>query len=203
MKSSKGLAVAALAVALGAFALPAQAVTVTIPDLNPGGYVFYGNGDVSVTYSGVTFTQSAALSNGNLYNVGSNYYIGPEATLSSQQQTVGVANILISLPVFTKSFSVDYGTFDGSDVTFLLSTGANITQTSVGGEGYTMTNVFDVGSGSPFNSVLITSPDYVLAINNITYGRVPEPATWAMMLVGFGGLAFAMRSRRKEAVATA
>ena len=32
---------------------------------------------------------------------------------------------------------------------------------------------------------------------------VPEPASWAMMLVGFGGLGVAMRSRRKTAVATA
>jgi hypothetical protein len=32
---------------------------------------------------------------------------------------------------------------------------------------------------------------------------VPEPATWAMMLVGFGGLGAAMRSRRKPAVASA
>jgi PEP-CTERM motif len=30
-------------------------------------------------------------------------------------------------------------------------------------------------------------------------GGVPEPATWAMMLVGFGGLGAAMRSRRKLA----
>lgn len=30
---------------------------------------------------------------------------------------------------------------------------------------------------------------------------VPEPATWAMMLVGFGGLGAAMRSRRKQATA--
>jgi hypothetical protein len=33
---------------------------------------------------------------------------------------------------------------------------------------------------------------------------VPEPATWAMMLIGFGGIGFMMRaSRRKGAVATA
>ena len=32
-------------------------------------------------------------------------------------------------------------------------------------------------------------------------GVVPEPATWAMMLVGFGGLGAAMRSRRRLAAA--
>jgi hypothetical protein len=30
-------------------------------------------------------------------------------------------------------------------------------------------------------------------------GAVPEPASWAVMLVGFGGLGVAMRSRRKQA----
>jgi len=29
-------------------------------------------------------------------------------------------------------------------------------------------------------------------------GAVPEPATWAMMLLGFGGIGAAMRRRRKE-----
>jgi hypothetical protein len=32
-------------------------------------------------------------------------------------------------------------------------------------------------------------------------GGVPEPSAWAMMLVGFGGLGIAMRSRRKLAAA--
>ena len=31
-----------------------------------------------------------------------------------------------------------------------------------------------------------------------TGGAVPEPATWAMMLLGFGGIGFAMRRTRKE-----
>jgi opacity protein-like surface antigen len=30
---------------------------------------------------------------------------------------------------------------------------------------------------------------------------VPEPATWAVMLVGFGGIGMAMRARRKTAIA--
>ena len=34
-------------------------------------------------------------------------------------------------------------------------------------------------------------------------GGVPEPATWAMMLVGFGGLGAVMRRRRNAASATA
>ena len=33
---------------------------------------------------------------------------------------------------------------------------------------------------------------------NLTSTTVPEPATWAMMLLGFGAVGFAMRSRRKE-----
>ena len=34
-------------------------------------------------------------------------------------------------------------------------------------------------------------------------GGVPEPATWAMMLVGVGMVGGAMRMRRKTALATA
>ena len=36
---------------------------------------------------------------------------------------------------------------------------------------------------------------------NSAVAAVPEPATWAMMLVGFGGIGFAMR-RRKNGVTT-
>ena len=39
--------------------------------------------------------------------------------------------------------------------------------------------------------------------NGAATGAVPEPATWAMMLVGFGGLGAAMRSRRTTRLADA
>ena len=39
-----------------------------------------------------------------------------------------------------------------------------------------------------------------LTIAPTATGAVPEPATWAMMLVGFGGMGYAMRRNRKAAV---
>jgi hypothetical protein len=37
-------------------------------------------------------------------------------------------------------------------------------------------------------------------IDNVSVAGVPEPASWAMMLVGFGGLGAAMRSARRKTV---
>ena len=37
--------------------------------------------------------------------------------------------------------------------------------------------------------------------NAAFYSAVPEPATWAMMLLGFGGIGMAMRRRRKPVLA--
>jgi len=45
-------------------------------------------------------------------------------------------------------------------------------------------------------------PDYNPGFSSLVQG-VPEPATWAMMLVGFGGLGAAMRLRRRLAAADA
>ena len=36
---------------------------------------------------------------------------------------------------------------------------------------------------------------------NGTFAPVPEPATWALMLLGFGGIGFAMRRRRNPVLA--
>ena len=35
---------------------------------------------------------------------------------------------------------------------------------------------------------------------NVAFTAVPEPATWAMMLLGFGAVGFAMRRRRRPAL---
>jgi hypothetical protein len=56
---------------------------------------------------------------------------------------------------------------------------------------------FAVGTG-------LKNGDIILAHTQASYsptGAVPEPATWAMMLLGFSGIGMAMRRRRKPALA--
>jgi hypothetical protein len=38
-------------------------------------------------------------------------------------------------------------------------------------------------------------------MDNLAINPVPEPATWALMLLGFGGIGMALRRRRKPALA--
>jgi hypothetical protein len=35
---------------------------------------------------------------------------------------------------------------------------------------------------------------------NVSFSAVPEPATWGMMLLGFGAVGYAMRRRRRPAL---
>ena len=41
------------------------------------------------------------------------------------------------------------------------------------------------------------------ALDNVSVAAVPEPASWALMLVGFGGLGAVLRRQRRAVAATA
>ncbi len=58
---------------------------------------------------------------------------------------------------------------------------------------------FTFDFSAPIDSVTLTSSQNSFEFSDIAAvaGGVPEPATWTLMLVGFGALGGAMRSRRK------
>lgn len=164
-------------------AVGAQTST-AIPDPAPDLFVLIGSGNASVTYGGVTFSTSSLIGDGAFFNVGS-IFSGSPAVLSSQQVAVGVPNILITLssPVTAFSLNYGYGTFDGNPVTFTLGNGDTFTQPSTGG-GYVAADFVGVTDPAPFSTILVTTPDVVLSINNlITAGSgVPEAGSTALLV---------------------
>jgi hypothetical protein len=93
--------------------------------------------------------------------------------------------------------------------------GASITGVSLTGDGGSPTYGSVTGS-APSLSLLVSdlaAGDYRVAFSgtapanggvlsgNLTFIPVPEPATWAMMLVGFAGIGLAMRRQRRPALA--
>ena len=168
---------------------------VTIPDPAPLAYIGFGSGTASVTYSGVVFATDIGLGNSLFFNVGSEYTTVP-AVLSSQVASFGVENILITLPGQMTGFALSYGTFDGSNVTFTLSNGEVFTQTS-SGSGYATKDFFGVTDTTVFQSVLVTSPDFVLNINNPSFTNAPEPNVWFLFTTGITGLIGYGRRRKR------
>lgn len=74
--------------------------------------------------------------------------------------------------------------------------------------GFTQFTAPTLFTGSPSSPTFLTgtftliNPFFgngTLTISPVAAGAVPEPATWAMMLAGFGAIGFAMRRRSKVA----
>jgi hypothetical protein len=73
-----------------------------------------------------------------------------------------------------------------------------------------LTNAYVTFTGLSFDKIVLASSGNSFEFDNISYGSnldnvgpVPEPSTWAMMLLGFAGFGFAYRRRRSRLAATA
>ena len=70
-------------------------------------------------------------------------------------------------------------------------------------------DAFGLGAGATINSLrlafvasgTVASTSLVGALNSRGFGGVPEPATWAMMITGFGLVGGVLRSRRRSSLA--
>ncbi len=87
-----------------------------------------------------------------------------------------------------------------------LAAGASTTTYYAGDPGETSPSNVTVTVNSASGTFYVPDYDFTTsgqAIGTLSATTVPEPATWALMLVGFGGLGVTLRSRRKAAAATA
>ena len=92
------------------------------------------------------------------------------------------------------AFSFDWGTPDTYN-TLTFRSGATVvasftgTGLSAGNYGYTFTTAQDV------NNVDFSSTQRAFEIDNVSVTAVPEPTTWALLIVGFGMVGVAARRR--------
>jgi hypothetical protein len=120
-------------------------------------------------------------------------------------------------PTGVGGYNLDSAPFtaNGSGFTPLVTSFSNIPINSlIGLFNGPSASVFEIGNGGSFvvptgaTTLYLATADGYEWNNNVgsfsaAVSGVPEPATWAMMLLGFGGLGAAMRSRRKLAFASA
>ena len=144
------------------------------------------NGNIPFVISGTFF--------GGLYN-NQDFY-------SDQNSVQGLTTVLTwaGSTAFAMNFG-GYATGGGAPVTFTLSDGSSYSTTfpSPGASQF-----FGFASAAPITSITWSNPNgYSNDVVDFTIGNaVPEPASWALMIAGFGLVGTALR-RRTAALAAA
>ena len=131
---------------------------------------------------------------------------------------LGGGNASISFAALTsnpvKAFEFDWGSVDTYNHLVIHSSAGDITITppnlnfvtpADGNQVADVTNgLFMVSgtAGETFSGITLTSGSNSFEIDNLAVA-VPEPTTWAMMLVGLGALGGALRTRRRTMAACA
>jgi len=188
------------AIALIANVGSASATTITFDGIAASGsFASYNNGPL--TLSGATFT-----GDGSIFVIDPAYYGGsyPNGGYLTIDYAGSTDTLTVSLPGGVNSVSFDFGgLFGGGPVVADVSLNGGLATSITAPDSITGTNALDhfsFSSGSAISTVTLTLPDspQYNAIDNFSFaGGVPEPSTWAMMVLGFLGIGF-MAYRRKS-----
>lgn len=193
-----------MTLALGAAVAASPAYAATTIDFStfaPGTTISNQIPGVSLTLSGagqsgsptvnVPFDDATALINSNNENASNFYPSGTTITFSFAQLVSGLS--------FTFN---NYGTNATSNYAAFGTSGTLISSGFLGDvENFDLVSV----AGSGISRLLVSndgSSNWTYGIGELTYtadaaGAVPEPATWGMMILGFGVIGGAMRRRAK------
>ncbi|MEO8455310.1 MAG: FxDxF family PEP-CTERM protein [Sphingomicrobium sp.] len=165
---------------------------------------------------GATALAMASAANATItVDASSMSYTGP--TTLGTDTTIGYSEAGLTNPTFTEWLTLT-NTLAGIYSISLSTSSAGVDFTSAvlsdGVNNYALSFVGQIGSNEfwGLGDTLINSGQYTLTVNGnnsrtgtlggtITIAQaLPEPGTWAMMLIGFGAVGFALRRKRKLAL---
>ena len=163
----------------------------------------------------VTFDNAPAagfgISGGHVRNGSGSGYAAPYGDSTAYLAVNNGQSATLTTPLL-KSFSMYIGSVDTyNHITFKgpngyeeTISGSDLVAQANGDQSSSGTNrrfYFDFGN-QRVNQVVFSATGDAFEFDNIAAGAVPEPATWAMLIAGFGMVGAAMR-RRKANVVTA
>jgi hypothetical protein len=188
---------AALAVSAPASAADLLNLTNTTQNATPQSFTFTATGASTVlNFQGYNLPGSTAIVNlffgtsGSTPTTANNLLVGAAYTPTAS----GCGNYFgVDSNTAAQSFGAA-GLYFGGTCAGIYDTLTTSLNTTVG-QAYTLR--FDLSVFGGINNGVRVST------GALTTGAVPEPATWAMMLIGFGGIGFAMRRQRKAALLAA
>jgi len=198
----KRMFLAAMAITAAFVAVPATAAPV-VGTISIGGPAILNNADASQA-TAIDFIVTN-VSNGSAPGaVG--FYNGTGAFSSSfcNNGACGTINDIASLALGAQALSPFYVLTNG--VTFSLTNISFIDRSVAGilsfkGSGTFTGNIGGVGFDPTPGIFSFSAQGGNLTSFSATTTAVPEPATWALMLLGFGGIGMAMRRRRQPVLA--
>jgi hypothetical protein len=201
--------------------LTLAAIAVTMPAVAANATDFVFNHNVFGTPAGYTLYDNFDDEGGQNLVTGANYgfptgdHPGSSLTVPGNLTPYlavyggGVANINFTGVGDVRSFSFDYSTVDTyNTLTIHYATGADTVYTGtqiLNGLPTAVTNgsITVNGDGRIITGLSLSTTSNAFEVDNLSFSAglaaVPEPASWALMLGGFGVIGGAMRSRRKPA----
>jgi hypothetical protein len=195
------MAAAAIGAALVLGASQASAATVVLKDtdtgatdiLNTTGELTGGDSAVKASKTGIAFTDIA------------NFVVNPGEELTSYS----VTNLGTSLIGQITGGTAEIFQVSGMTQTAVLASLVDLTAAPVGvvSQHSDFSNSFDLGPGDYELKIVSTGYDAVKTQKAAKFSvelqgtAVPEPATWGVMLVGFGAIGASIRNTRRRRVA--